>query len=338
MPPDEIPDTGNPLSTPIPMEPAQGLATGESAPAGTTPESAKPSASQVDNDFVMQMFEENQQSQAGDDFASTVTTPDVQSQQPAVQTPPGEQTTAPDTSQPQQTQQVAPQQTPPQTQPPGAAPNAQGSAPAQQTPAVQQTGDQPVTTEDAFGALERAIEAQRPQMLELVAKNLYPLSEEDLTAVNTEPEKILPQLMARVHVNAVQGVLRHIAQQMPVVFNGLYEARERNRTMEDSFYRAWPQLDKAKHQQQIVQVGRVWRQMNPGGSTEDFVKQVGAQVVFLNGLHQQQPPASGQRPVTGTPARAPAFQPAGAAQTGGPAAKQQVNGWDQIAQLMQLEE
>lgn len=232
---------------------------------------------------------------------------------------------------------VPPQQAQPQEAPPApAAPQAaQPATPAQPTGA--QNPQPPADdTADPFARLDQAISAQRDQTIQAVASQAYQLTQQELEAVATEPEKILPVLMAKVHVNAVQGVLRHVSQQMPGMVTALMQAQQENRDREEQFFKQWPQLDKTKHMQDILRAGQVFRQMNPTATHEDFIKHVGAHVVLQHGLHQRPPVATPPAATQPRPAPVPPpFAPAGVGGAGSAAAAPaQKPFWEEFVEVM----
>lgn len=230
-------------------------------------------------------------------------------------------------------------ESPQQQVPPVAAQPAQGTQPVQpQAPTEQPQGSvqpqaQPDPTEDAFTQLDQLIEAQRPKIEDAVAKGAYQLTAEQVNGLLEDPGTTVPQLLAKVHVNAVQGVLRHVAQTLPTMLNGMLQVREINRQREDKFWQAWPELARDKHSQQVVQAAQTFRQMNPRASEDEFIRQVGAMVMVMNGLHRAQVP---QQP---KPQVAQPFVPAGAGRAGAPpSAAAAPQGWEVFTSLMQQED
>jgi len=211
---------------------------------------------------------------------------------------------------------------------PAVQPTPVSETPGAAAPASQQASPQ---AEDGFTALDRAIEAGREDLIKAVAQKVYQLPAEELEAVQTEPEVAIPKLLARVHVNTVQGVIRHVAQQMPAMVGALMQAQAEYGKREEQFFSQWPQLDRTKHRDQILQVGQVFRQVNPNATLEDFIKHVGAQVVLMNGLHAQQPQRAAMpvsQPV------APAYVPAGAGRQSNPAPAPDNNPWAEMVEVM----
>lgn len=330
--------TATPTETPAatPTEPAvgNGLATNETAEAGSVvKESEKPS----EDDFA----DDSEELALADMFSTSVGEPKA----PVPAAKVGEVEASPQVTAEGSTPPVAAPAATVSTPPPAAAaqqPPPQGVQAQQpaQTPATQQVPSQqaPQTTEegDGFTQLDTLIEQQRPKVIEALAQQSYQLTEDELNGLQEDPGRTVPKLLARAHVNAVQGVLRHVAQQLPAMMSGMLQLREQNKQREDTFWNAWPQLDRQKHAQQVTQVARVFRQLNPTADMSTFVQHVGAQVMLMNGLHRAAAPV---QPQVAQPRPAP-FVPAGAGHGGvpNPAAMKQPEGWEVIASMMQQED
>ena len=262
--------------------------------------------------------------------------PTEQQAQTAAQAPtlPAEKSSSSPTSQVQGKPgaETAVQQAKP-TEPQTAAPAAVSQSPASQQPEGGADKQGASSTDDPFTALDKAIEAGRDKVIDAIAAGAYQLTQQEVEQVLSEPDKALPKLMARVHVNAVQGVLRHVAQQMPAMVTGLLKVQEENRGREEQFFKAWPQLDRSKHSQDILRAGQVFRQLNPQATMEEFIRAVGAQVVIQHGLHLQRPPGQTQQVQQAAPA--PAFMPAGVGRASQPVAPPEPNIWAEMVQAVQ---
>lgn len=226
---------------------------------------------------------------------------------------------------PQTGQQPQAQQQTPESQAPAAAPQ----------PAAQPT----LNPADSFRQLHHLIEQQQPQIEKLVADQAYQLSAEELEGIQTEPEKVLPTLMARVHMNAVKGVLRHVAQQLPAAVGAMIEAKEVNRRLEDQFYSAWPQLDRNADDSTVRTMAAMYRRMNPQATLDDMIRVVGAQAVVA--LGKQGAPARARSPQAqpaAQPRRAVPFVPAAPASAAPPQARAQPGEWERLAQIMMADD
>lgn len=208
-----------------------------------------------------------------------------------------------------------------------APPVPQSSQAAQATPAA--------NPEEVFQQLSTIIAQQKPAIVEAVAAGSYQLSQADVEAIQTEPEKILPRLMAQVHVNAVQAVMAHVAQQIGPTVMAHVQVSNRHRELEDSFYAQWPGLNRAVHGELVTQVGRNYRAMNPNATVEEFTRFVGAQALAMAGggvVAAPTVPAKVQRPPAFTPAA-----PGRVAQPPAPARAQQ-NEWERFSEIIDADE
>lgn len=191
----------------------------------------------------------------------------------------------------------------------------------------------PNAPEDTFRVLSETIARERPKIIEAVAAGQYQLTNEELTLVATEPEKVLPTLMARVHINAVQGVLTHVAQQLPAVVGGMIKAQQQQADLENRFYSAWPQLDRVKHDGTVRQLAAAYRQMNPNASFDDCVRIVGAQAAVALGVTTT-PTGTPAPAVASVPVRQVPFAPAAAARTAAPTPTAEPGTWERMAAII----
>lgn len=239
---------------------------------------------------------------------------------PVVQTPVPQQVTPAPTPAPAQGQQPV--------APPAQAPQAPAAA---ATPPV--SVERP---EDGLRVLQQQIESNREQIIDLVAQKTYKLSNEEVDAINVDPAQAIPKIAARIHVNAVQGVLEHVAQQLPNVVAGLLEARTRYDQLENTFYSKWPQLDRGQHGETVKQFAAAYRKVNPEAGFDDMVRIVGAQAVVALGLNPQQVQA--QAPAAPQVQRQAPFSPAGvSAPTGGAPKPQAGNLFALYDQILEAE-
>jgi hypothetical protein len=156
------------------------------------------------------------------------------------------------------------------------------------------------------------------------------MSEDEATAVLVEPQKLLPQMFARAHLEITQNVLGTLAQALPGVVLGVQSAQRQQVELEDQFFQAWPTLDRKADYAEVMNLARVYRSQFPNTPVEEMVKQVGAMAVVRLGKlpaatapQQQQasPAAQAYRPAVGVPS---AVQPA----------VQSDNPWEGISELL----
>jgi hypothetical protein len=196
--------------------------------------------------------------------------------------------------------------------------------------------------QDTFAQLRQQIEEKKSEIEGSVATQLYSLSDEERDLLVTEPEKVLPQMAARVHLNAVTAVLTQISQRLPAMVLTLMEVQKAHVQAEDQFWNQFPTLNRQTDANTVMTLMKTYRQANPNATQEEAIKQVGAMAVVALGKHlqpnqQQQAPAS-QPVVRQVPART-AFQPAGNGQAVPSQAKPQyASEWDRtLAGLQEFE-
>ena len=199
---------------------------------------------------------------------------------------------------------------------PPLAPSADGQ-PSATTPAQQQ----PV---DAAESARLLTEYRTKAMQGLEA--YFQLDEASADLLATEPQKAVPQLMARTMFETIQATMQAVHYHLPALIRNITAREQQTRSYEDKFYAAWPKLDRgnAEHAKAVDTFARAYRQVNPQAKFEDLVRDVGAQVsVALKlPLDAATAPANGAAQGATTAAQAiPPHRPAAAAAPrSGPAA------------------
>jgi len=138
-------------------------------------------------------------------------------------------------------------------------------------------------------------EYQAQQVAQL--EQFYAMGEDDALALATEPEKVLPKLAARLHMQVMQNVQAQMAQTMPNVMKTVQEATVRENKAKDEFFKAWPEL--RGNEQQVMQAGLLYRQMNPLASPQEAIEGIGRIVMAATGKQRVAggtPPAARQTP------------------------------------------
>lgn len=135
---------------------------------------------------------------------------------------------------------------------------------------------------------------QRKERYEQYKANLekyYQLPEELVMAVERNPGETLPKLLAQVHMGVMGQMQRFMSEQLPQHLTNVQERVAASERRSSEFFESWPQLksDDGKHVETVTRLGKVWRQLNPQGSKEQFIKEVGAQALVTLGLHAVPP-------------------------------------------------
>lgn len=190
---------------------------------------------------------------------------------------------------------------------------------APQPPAVAQTAEQgsiPTATQTI-----EAFKKWRDEAEDLLAKTHYALSDSDAEAIQADP-KTLSKFAARVYLDAVTAATNILAHNLPAIMDNHTKLRADLQAAEGRFFEKWPGL--REHVGTVTQFGRVYRQVNPQATEEQFVRDVGAQVAVALGIVPEtargQVVATPQQQVVG-PTVLPHRPPAAVARPmGGPAA------------------
>jgi hypothetical protein len=186
--------------------------------------------------------------------------------------------------------------------------------------------------------------ASEPDMVQLRAKYVddlaksYTLSAEDAQAVVLEPEKVLPRLFARTHVDIIETTVRSIHQQIPRLVEGAIGAMLAQTEQNRAFFSAWPGLAKQEHVPVVQSIMQTYRQMNPTADWAKTVREVGATASIALKLPLPQEMLSGAgASVLATPVVNPPILPAnpGGSRQGRPAGN---NPWEKFNEQWEQEE
>lgn len=152
-------------------------------------------------------------------------------------------------------------------------PGVQPETPAPELPAVtQQTPEEAKAAEAAYAAqLER----------------LYQFNEDTALLLQTEPEKVLPALAAKLHIDVMRTVLSQVQSMLPQVMQQQTVASERESKAKAMFNEAWPEL--APYEKQVLEVGKLVRQLNPTADAPTIIKLIGETAMTSLGLTRAAP-------------------------------------------------
>lgn len=189
------------------------------------------------------------------------------------------------------------------------------SAPAQGQPEAS-----PPLTPAEPGKLAQALLDQQAELLPQIAEQLFAMSDEDVEALQSDPQKSLPMMASRVYVRAVSQALKHMEAAIPAAIERHMRVTESSRKSEEAFYKAWPDLDPAQHGPLVKRLGMTYRMTNPTSPMSQMIEELGPMVMMAAKVQPKPIVASPGAPapaVNGVrPPQASPFVPA----IGGPAA------------------
>lgn len=112
----------------------------------------------------------------------------------------------------------------------------------------------------------------------------FALSPQDLEALETDVGGQIPRILARHAVYMQAQFLTQLGNIVPKMIERQQEVQTRHATNVDAFYRAWPSIDRVKHDPVVREVARTFRQMNPQMPTEQMIEAIGPYVLMKLGL------------------------------------------------------
>jgi len=135
---------------------------------------------------------------------------------------------------------------------------------------------------------------------------------DDLAArLSTEPELVLPVLAAKIHQALMRTHMNMLSQELPrriQEINTYHAAEEKSK---EAFFGRWPGLK--GHEKQVIQVGAMYRKMNPNATPEEAIEKIGRVVNAALGLAGDTPSSAPAQPPARPqpPAAKSGFRPAG---------------------------
>ncbi|MGC8807873.1 MAG: hypothetical protein ACP5QB_10095 [Thiomonas sp.] len=130
-------------------------------------------------------------------------------------------------------------------------------------------------------------------MREIAAR--YSLPAEMRQQFVAEPDKVLPQLVARVYLDVFDAVMNVITQQMP----GMLAQFQEWRRAEEEFFNRWPELRDPKYHKAIREVAQALKAAEPNITPEQARERIGATVMAMYGLQPRPRPV--RPPVPASP-------------------------------------
>lgn len=142
----------------------------------------------------------------------------------------------------------------------------------------QPTQAQEIATEEVPAARTPEQEAQVLGQLQDALSKQYVLSEEQADLLVTDPNKVVPQLLAQMHMSVLSHALRIVQESLPQQFTQHTERALAEQKLNDQFNTAFPDLslsDKEVNQAVTQAVALVKTQM-PKATMEEKIQRVGA--------------------------------------------------------------
>lgn len=169
--------------------------------------------------------------------------------------------------------------------------------------ATQQQPQQQVKPDDLLANVQKTIQDSIPKL-----EQLYAFSDEDASAMQTEPELVIPRLAAKMHAEIMSDVLQGIKAIVPhYVTQHTTQVSAEEQAWND-FYSANEDLRTVATRDQVLAVAQIYRQMHPQAQGADLLKGIGKVMRQTMGLPDPQaapttPPSPQTKPRPFTPAQ-----------------------------------
>lgn len=181
------------------------------------------------------------------------------------------------------------------------------------TPVVPVVPEVPPAETPAAPAVD-PVEARNGYLASL--RQYYALSPENAQRLQTEPELVLPELAATLHLEVVDAIMNMLPQHVGSIVEHHTRVTQANKEAEDSFFKAWPEL--VGHKDAVLRVGQMYRAANPKATKDQAIGVIGKFVMDSLGIVRTAPSApSNPAP---TPAQVNPFVPAAGSASGQPPA------------------
>ena len=141
----------------------------------------------------------------------------------------------------------------------------------------QPTQAQEITTEEAQTRRTPEQEAQVLGQLQDALSKQYVLSEEQADLLVTDPNKVVPQLLAQMHMNVLSHALRIVQESLPQQFTQHTERALAEQKLNDQFSVAFPDLSLADKEvnQAVTQAVALVKTQMPKATMEEKIQRVG---------------------------------------------------------------
>lgn len=178
--------------------------------------------------------------------------------------------------------------------------------PSQQTPSTPEATE-PVAPQAPLTAFDPAeYQAWRSNRLTEL-ETMYAFQPEEATALLTEPEVVLPKLAAKVHMEVLENAMRAMQHMVPVMMEQVQQHSRVNDSARALFVSVNPDLADPRMEPAIMQLGAVYRKVNPTASAQDASVAIGNLVRAALGMTA--PQVGGTPPPVSQPNRQPGVVP-----------------------------
>jgi len=132
---------------------------------------------------------------------------------------------------------------------------------------------------------EQILQARQEALGELTKR--FALTEDDEQNMLTNPGEVLPKFAAQLYLDVYDQVVRTVMGSLPAKVSEVISMQSAIDQATNAFYDSWKgKLDKGNklHNDTVMRIATVYRQLNPKVSQEQFTAEVGAQSLMALGI------------------------------------------------------
>jgi hypothetical protein len=137
----------------------------------------------------------------------------------------------------------------------------------------------------------------------------YKLSDDDATAMLTEPEVVLPRIAAELHLRVMESAMTAVQRMLPSMLHSYQQVNDSEQKAKNLFTTVNPDLADPQYEQAIFQFGQTYRAVNKNASPEEASRAIGNLVRAAYGLQAPGQTPAGSPPASMGSAPAPAAAP-----------------------------
>lgn len=123
--------------------------------------------------------------------------------------------------------------------------------------------------------------ANREGLEKQLEETLYNLDESDAELLITEPEKIIPKVAAKLHVEVLEAATQGILAALPNVIRQVQKQSVAREKVVDDFYSSWPELK--EHHAEVERIAIMYKQLNPQKVGAELAQGIGTYASVMLG-------------------------------------------------------
>src|SRR6478736_5880733 len=118
----------------------------------------------------------------------------------------------------------------------------------------------------------------RDQAVASIAQQLAITNEDDIMQLRTEPEKVIPKLLANLFYDIHGTLTRQFQESLPNMLQSVSQRAQADLQAEQAFYEQWPALK--EHNKLVLDTAKLYMKMNPTADKTVAMQEIGAMAML----------------------------------------------------------